>query len=269
MSGAGDQGVFDRLAADYDRSFSDRQPALWLRQRVLELACTDLPTAARVLDMGCGTGADSLRLASAGHSVTAADASVGMLEQLRHKLAATDHDTRERIRVLQLDARDMPDEIPGAPFDLVLANFGVLNCIEDPGPFLAAIRQQVQPTGTLALTIMGKFCLWEMVGFALRGNLRRAGRRWRRDAVYEIDGQRQAVWFHSPRAIAALAGPSFRVAGIHGIGVFLPPSEFFAVCERRPGLGNALAKMDAASGSWWPLNRLGDHYLIRLRRAGP
>src|SRR5690606_26261990 len=43
---------------------------------------------ARVLDFGCGTGVLAEKIAHAGGSVIAADQSPGMIEVLRHKVAA-------------------------------------------------------------------------------------------------------------------------------------------------------------------------------------
>ncbi len=98
--------VFDRLAPDYDESFSDRLPAQWLRQRVRDRISRYLPANAQVFDVGCGTGDDALWLASQGHSVLATDISTGMLEQTRRKCQVAPADVAANISVVPFDASE-------------------------------------------------------------------------------------------------------------------------------------------------------------------
>ena len=51
---------------------------------------------------------------------------------------------------------------------LVFSNFGALNCIADLRPMFGYALDRLEPGGYLAVTLMGRFCAWETVGFALR-----------------------------------------------------------------------------------------------------
>ena len=257
--------AFDRLAASYDADFSDRLPAQWLRQRVRERAGRYLPGRARVLDVGCGTGEDAMWLAREGHTVVASDVSPDMLARTRDKAREAPAAIGRRISVVAYDAAG--GAMPEGTFDAVWSNFGALNCVADPGPFLAAAADRLRPGGVAALVLMGPFCLWETIGFALKGDLRRARRRWRGRGAFEAQGARQDVWYHPASRIAKLAAARFTTAAVCGIGVFVPPTEFFGVCERRPALLRSLANVERALGAAWPFSRLGDHYLIVLRRS--
>jgi len=90
------------------------------------------PVPRRVLDVGCGQGTQALRLAAAGHDVTAVDSSPSLLLVLR--------DAAERrglpIRVVEADLLEMPVE---GEFDVVLCH-GVLMYFADPAPVLDALR---------------------------------------------------------------------------------------------------------------------------------
>jgi len=260
--------VFDHLAPDYDESFTDRPPAQWLRQQVRNRVIRLLPSEARILDVGCGTGDDALWFASQGHTVVATDVSDGMLEQARRKCQVAPPDVAANISVVPFDASELmkSDALEGLEFDVLLSNFGALNCVGDLRQFFVGISEHIKPNGVVALTLMGRFCAWETVGFTIRGDFRRARRRWGGHADFEVSGSRQAVWYHSPSAIRRMASPDFSVIDIHGIGVFVPSTEFFSVCEKYPRLFSALAAAEKVTGGVWPLNRIGDHYLIILQK---
>lgn len=87
---------------------------------------------ARLLDWGCGIGADGLRLAEAGYEVAFADFANPSTEYLRWRLArrglaATVHD---------FDAGDVP-----GGFDLAYS-FDVIEHVEDPFAFLAELEER-------------------------------------------------------------------------------------------------------------------------------
>ena len=75
--------AYDAIASDYDRLMAgDRWIRLILRRYFRRL----FRPGQRVMDAGCGTGSDTLYLASLGVRVLAVDASKRMIEVLREKL---------------------------------------------------------------------------------------------------------------------------------------------------------------------------------------
>ena len=257
--------VFDTLASDYDTAFSDRIPGRWLRNRTRRVIAAILPPASRVLDVGCGTGDDALWLAAAGHEVVATDFSQGMLNMTKARRAAAPETVAARVDVERLDLESPCDEVSG-PFALVMSNFGAVNCCADLGRLFAWLDRRLEDDGRVVLTIMGRFCLWESIGFALRGRFRQAVRRWSGRANFTINGIDQPIWYHSPAAIENMAQSHFVIESICGIGIFVPSTEFFHICESRPRLMRCLCRLETIVASWWPFNRLGDHYTVVLRR---
>lgn len=256
--------VFDELAVSYDAMFSDREPVRWLRQRVRDQLGPYLLKESRILDIGCGTGDDALWFAQQGHTVVATDISAGMLEQLRGKLRDAPEKVRARITIAAFDAAANAD-IPGQRYDLVTSNFGALNCVQHLRPLLEQVHERLSPGGVVALTIMGPFCIWETVGFALRGQFGKATRRWRGSAQYQLGDVKQAVWYHSAKAVRRAAALVFEVVDVIGIGIFVPSTEFLSVCERHPRVFRCCTTIETQLGGWWPFNRIGDHYLIILK----
>lgn len=112
-----------------------------------------LPAASlRVLDIGCGQGTQTLRLARQGHQVTGLDASADLLARLERDLAAEPRATRQRLRLVHGSAEHVADLFEPASFKVVLCH-GVLMYLTDPEPILQAIAQVVVSGGLVSLLV--------------------------------------------------------------------------------------------------------------------
>src|SRR5579859_4699941 len=143
--------AFDSFAAGYDSGFAHTECGRFLRDAVWRR----LPEAKRALDLGCGTGEDALFLARRGAEVTAADASPAMLDVAWRKAMAAGIGDRVETRLFDLNA---PTALEGR-YDLVLSNFGAINCALDLAPLAAVRRRAVpSPSSPWAASAPGKPC---------------------------------------------------------------------------------------------------------------
>ncbi len=126
----------------------------------------------RVLDVGCGQGTQALRLARAGHQVTAVDSSPALLAELEAARAGLP------VRIVEADILAMPLT---DTYDVVLCH-GVLMYFPDPAPLLDVLAERVAPGGRLSLLVRNAD------GLALRPGL-------------------QSDW---PATLAALTGTDYR-----------------------------------------------------------
>jgi ubiquinone/menaquinone biosynthesis C-methylase UbiE len=103
-------------------------------------------TGARVLEVGCGTGAVTERLVAAGARVTALDQSPEMLEQARARLGAAPGD---RVRWIERTASEL-EGLEERPFDAVVASLCLSEMSASERAFvLGAAARCLRPGGVL------------------------------------------------------------------------------------------------------------------------
>jgi len=139
--------AYDAVADDYDREL---EPSRWIR-RALWLRFDQLfGPGDRVLDAGCGTGIDTVHLASRGVHVTAVDASHGMMDKLRRRLDGTSLESLVDARVG--DIADVVRQLAG-PFDGIISSFAALNTV-DLGSFVPEAARVLAPGGALVAHLL-------------------------------------------------------------------------------------------------------------------
>jgi S-adenosylmethionine-dependent methyltransferase len=108
----------------------------------------------RALDLGAGTGAMALRLASAGFSVTLVDGSPRMLEHAAHVAAARGLSHRIACRTLDLDGGDLC-HLEAGTYDLVLCH-DVLEYVASQEAILRTARAALSAAGRLSLVVRNR-----------------------------------------------------------------------------------------------------------------
>jgi trans-aconitate methyltransferase len=107
---------------------------------VLELLAPQ--SGERILDLGCGDGHLTLRIAASGADVTGADASSAMVAAARARGVAADEALAERL------------PYPNAAFDAVFSN-AALHWVRDQDAMLAEVRRILKPGGRFAAEMGG------------------------------------------------------------------------------------------------------------------
>jgi len=131
--------AYDRWSLQYD---SDRNATRDLDADVLRRAPLRL-AARRVVELGCGTGKNSVWLAEQAATLTALDFSAGMLAVARERVA------RENARFVEQDIRvEWP--VPSGGADVVVGNL-VLEHVTDLAPVFAEAARVLAPGGQLFL----------------------------------------------------------------------------------------------------------------------
>jgi SAM-dependent methyltransferase len=237
--------AFDRIASQYDELWT-RSPvgrlqrtAVWRRLDIL------FEGAGVLLDLGCGTGEDALHFMRNGISVRAIDASPEMVRIAR----------RRGVDASVLGIEEL-HRVQGY-FDGVTSNFGAFNCLGDLHAIRSPLARLIRPGGHLAVCILGRFCLWETAWYLLRGEPRKAYRRW--GPKQWGASLRIPVRFLSVRQLARAFHPEFALRDWRGVGAFVPPSY---VRGLPLSLLEALGTLDSYVAHAPLLRALADHRLV-------
>lgn len=129
--------AYDKWAAVYDedRNLTRDLDAEVLRRTELHLEGVD------VLELGCGTGKNTIWLAERARSVIGVDFSTGMLERARRRVL------HANVRFIEHDVR-APWPIPDASVDVVVENL-VLEHVADLSPIYSEAWRTLRPGGRL------------------------------------------------------------------------------------------------------------------------
>ncbi len=261
--------AFDAIAAEYDASFTDTTVGRAQRNRVwhfLAQVVTDRRIR-KALECNAGTGTDALWLARQGCQVLATDVAPQMVAITQAK--TQEAGLKDRIETAVCAMQDIaanPLIARSAPFDLLLSDFGGLNCLspDEIRQLNTDLRIVMASDAVLALVVMSRFSWWEICYFLLKGKPRTAFRRRRRGAVEaRLDAQTIIpTWYYSPKELSALF-PDFQVKRCYPVGFWLPPSYLDPFFRHRPRWLQVLNWMEKKTAAAW-LAQAADHYLLLL-----
>ena len=260
------QRAFDGVASDYDRSNTDNPTLCAMRLRVLAEVDRFVRRPGRILDLGCGPGADAAALAKAGNTVTAVDWSPAMVVQARARIA--DAGLADRVDVRHLGIHQL-DQLGVGVFEAAYSNFGPLNCVSDLADAARQIAARLVPGGVLIASVIGRVCPWELALYLGRGDWRRARVRFSRDAVpVPLNGRTVWTRYYSPAEFErAFAAAGFNRVSLRALGLVAPPPYLMGFAERHRQLASVLHQIDDILGRWPGLRVWGDHFLMVLRKA--
>lgn len=263
--------AFDRTAPQFDARFGGWLSVAAQRRAFRRHLDRWFRPGDTVLELGGGTGEDALYLARRGVRVLLTDGSPHMLAQAARKIEGAGLEASIQTRWLLLERiGEMAEEwlAEGQPlFAGAYSNFAALNCIPDPAVVARGLAGLVAPGAPVVLAVFGPCAAGEILLALARRDRRTAFRRFRRGPVEaRLSGTEFAVWYHRPWDLARAWDPYFRLEAIRGLGVFVPPSAAEPGISRWPKLVSLLERLDRLAAR--PLALLGDHVVLRFRRAG-
>jgi ubiquinone/menaquinone biosynthesis C-methylase UbiE len=254
--------AFDSIAEQYDLTFEANAITQRLRQKVYSIIESLVHPPARILDINCGTGTDVLYLGKRGFSAVGVDISEKMIAGARRKskgLAQAE---------FVVSSFDHLDHFAKNEFDLVLSNFGGLNCTNDLRTVGYQVANRLKPNGYFVAVVMPPFSSWETVAFAARGRFKEAFRRTRAlGTETHFSSQAFTVYYHSLGRITHEFADNFRVAQSFGLNIFSPPPHATKFAVRFPILSFWLETIDEVLCRLPLLRSMGDHCLLILQKS--
>jgi len=259
------QEAFDSVAADYDGPRGNNGLIQDMRTEMWRWLDATFAPGTRLIDLGCGTGLDAIRMAHRGHRVTATDWSPRMIERTQGR-AEREH-LADRVEAIPLGAHEL-HRIEGRDlFDGAYSNLGALNCVPDLTGLAHECARLLKPGGALVFTVIGRICPWEIVYYALQ-------RKWGRilvrfaSGVVPVSMNKRVVWtrYYTPRELYRAFERQFTLEHYRGLCVLAPPPYVTRLRERHLHLYERLWRLDRRVAGWPVLRNVGDHFLLVMRK---
>ncbi len=257
--------AFDSVAADYDGPRGNNSLIQDMRQELWRWLDASFPRAGHLLELGCGTGLDAVRMAERGHHITAIDWSP--LMTLRTLARAESACVSESVQSLALGAHEL-DRLEGRQqYDGAYSNLGALNCLPDLRAVSRECARLIRPGGRLVCSIIGRWCPWEIGYYARRGDWTRIRVRFSRGMVpVRMNGRTVWTSYWTPRAFYRAFAGEFTLEHYRGICLLAPPPYLTWVKEAHRGGYERMWRWDRRIAGLPVLRLLGDHFLIVMAR---
>jgi SAM-dependent methyltransferase len=257
--------AFDRVATSYDELFTRTAIGRAQRRQVWSRLLAGFHRGDRILELNCGTGEDARFLAQHGVSVLACDASAAMID-----VAASYSVVAEPagfIEYRQLANEKLFRLSPRIPFDGAFSNFSGLNCVADLQPVARNLAALVRPGARVLICLWSRVCLAEVLWFVVRGEAKKAFRRFPGRATARLGDSSISVSYPTIASVRRAFAPWFRLETRRAIGLFVPPSYAEPWVRENTSKLAWLEKLDRAFSAWPGLRDAGDHVLLEFVRC--
>jgi len=243
--------AYDEIALEYDRLVADD---VWMRSVLWDRYANLFEAGSKILEVGCGTGLDTLYLAARGVHVTGIDISPEMIGALRRKAAGAGLTNLVDVRVE--DAGALPEWMAES-FDGAFSAFSVLNTV-DLASFAAGVYRLLRPGRPLLVHMLASRGIWK--------RLRTPGRpRQQPKKLAKTIGTLNVR--HDVRPAAEVYRTYFRryfrLRRAYGMGFLWPQGMGRRIS---PHIAYALGRLEPRLGQRRPMMNWGRFFVLELER---
>ncbi len=219
-----------------------------------------------ILELNCGSNEDAMFFSEKGVNLVATDISEEMLKVTT--VRANQYSMQNRISSQFLDPESFDETIFDKKFDLILSNFGGLNCLhpEAVKRLIHNLPSILAPGGRFVGVLMPKFCLWESLYFMTRFRFRRAFRRnTSQESIVQVGGVSFKSWYYNPAQIVNWSEGRFKVIRKIPIGLTTPPVALESRFANRKPLLFRLSRWGKRFDTAPVFAGMADNFLIDLQ----
>jgi ubiquinone/menaquinone biosynthesis C-methylase UbiE len=259
------QDAFDSVAVDYDGPRGNNELIQDMRSEMWRWLDATYPPGSRLVDLGCGTGLDAVRMAQLGHYITATDWSPQMVKRTSDR--AERERLTDRVQAIAVGAHQLSGLDGEGAYDGAYSNLGPLNCVPDLADVSCECARLLKPGGALVFTVIGRLCPWEIAHYLRQRRWARVKVRFARKVV-PVSMNQHTIWtrYYGPREFYRAFEPHFALEHFRGLCVFAPPPYLTWVSEKYPRWHERLWRLDRRVSGWPVIRGMGDHFLIVMRK---
>lgn len=258
---------FDNIAEEYDRHIFGNRVNSLLRERSVELMKRTFRGRKRLLEIGCGTGTETVELLRDGYEITATDISSRMIEQLERK--AKDEGLSEQLSLHTIRAGRISEVLSGTEtgaFDGIYSNYGALNCEENLEDISPQIWSLLADKGLFVSGVYNRYCASEILSYLLTLQPRKAHDRMRKHSMEGHSRFCIDIFSYGPFEFYSYFRKHFSLKSVEGVPIIIPPSNLVDYVEKFSSHFTALKNLDRILGTLWPFKYLGDHFLMVMQK---
>jgi ubiquinone/menaquinone biosynthesis C-methylase UbiE len=262
------QEAFDSASEEYDYTISHNYINSWIRKRSInELHRVTTPSDV-LLEIGCGTGSESIQISRQVKGIVATDISEKMLDLLRRKVKAT----RLEHKIIGAKARaseisTVKGLLPDGSVRIAYSFNGALNCEPDIHKVPVELSKVIQEDGYFLCSIRNTLCLSEALSHSLVLQFDKMNTRKDQPTMVSVGGMDIPSCYYSPTRFAQLFRPHFRAKKMIGLPALLPPAYLSNYYLQTGKARLVLEKLEAVLGGRFPFNRVGDQTLFVFQRV--
>lgn len=261
------QAAFDGVAEHYDEHILGNPMNVWLRNRSVNYLSKIFKPGEVVLEIGCGTGTETLSLAEHGIRIIAVDISPKMLDVLMRK--AKNAGVSDKIVPLHARANSLKEKLKQAGFDRMdgaYSTYGAINTEPRLDMLFDTLHSTIKPGGELVLGVWNKYCLYEILGYSLKLKPSMALARLRNPVPVGKSRFCITSYAYSVASLQKYVDHLFKLTNVYGVQIILPASNLIKYLPPEPLLG-LVKRIEMGLETRYPWNRLGDHFLAVYSRV--
>lgn len=259
---------FDAVAPTYAHGVESSPLNRYLKLRTASWLVAALDGVDPLLEIGPGTGFETLPLLAAGHHVLAVDISEPMLVELRERARAAGVADHLHTRVAALsELGPALEEVPVGAFGGVYSTFGAFNLEENVAACAVALGRVIRPGGSLIFTSLNypgaAPAAWEM----LLGHPREAMARLSRTMKGSPARNSLDLYLRNPGFWDRTLAPSFERRHVRPVSVLTPPFDAPTLVRALGPRGRRTARsLDATLSRSALLSPLAEWVLLTYQR---
>jgi ubiquinone/menaquinone biosynthesis C-methylase UbiE len=259
------QTAFDSVAPDYDGARGNNAQIQDMREEMWRWLDATFAPGSRLIDIGCGTGLDAIRMARLGHRITATDWSPQMVRRTADRAAHAQ--LAARVQAIAAGAQELERVAGDAIYDGAYSNLGPLNCAPDLRQVSRECARLLKPGAALVFTVIGRICPWEIAHYLRQRQWARVKLRFARSFV-PVNMNQHTIWTHyyGPGEFYRAFQREFSLSHYRALCLLVPPPYLSWLRERHPRWHDRLWRLDRRVAGWPLLRAMGDHFLIVMRK---
>jgi ubiquinone/menaquinone biosynthesis C-methylase UbiE len=260
--------AFDSASEEYDFTISHNYINTWIRKRSIRELLRFTNPKDTLLEVGCGTGAETIEISPNVSKIIATDISKRMIEILTKKIVA--RGLSGRIAPMQVRAANIAqvaDQLGHGKIDVAYSFNGALNCEPELQRFVDGLSSILAPGGYFICSIRNCFCLGEALSHAAVLQFEKMTPRKKQPVMVSVGGIDIPAIYYSPKTFSKFFSRKFRLRKLYGLPAFLPPAYLSNYCVKFRKATFILERFESLLAGNFPFNRFGDQSLFVFQKS--